>query len=137
MSIIVVLHEPQDLVNIAHVVRAMKNFGFRDLRLVQPREYDGYRVEGIAHQSHDVVSRITLFDSLDAALGQTQQSAPARSGGGNPRARRARPSGGAVRAGRQGIVQRGARSVPPHRDDPVLAVVSVLESRARGRGDAV
>jgi TrmH family RNA methyltransferase len=68
MSIIVVLHEPQDLVNIAHVVRAMKNFGFRDLRLVQPREYDGYRIEGIAHQSHDVVSRIRLFDSLDAAL---------------------------------------------------------------------
>jgi tRNA/rRNA methyltransferase len=66
--IVVVLHEPQDLVNIAHVVRAMKNFGFRDLRLVPPREYDGYRIEGIAHQSHDVVSRITLFDSLDAAL---------------------------------------------------------------------
>jgi tRNA/rRNA methyltransferase/tRNA (cytidine32/uridine32-2'-O)-methyltransferase len=68
MSIVIVLHEPQDLVNIAHVVRAMKNFGFRDLRLVQPLEYDGYRIEGIAHQSHDVVSRITLFDSLDAAL---------------------------------------------------------------------
>ena len=30
--IVVVLHEPQDLVNIAHVVRGMKNFGFRDLR---------------------------------------------------------------------------------------------------------
>jgi tRNA/rRNA methyltransferase len=68
MSIIVVLSEPQEIVNIAHVVRAMKNFGFRDLRLVQPREYDGYRIEGIAHQSHDVVSRITLCDALDAAL---------------------------------------------------------------------
>jgi len=69
MSIIVVLHEPQDLVNIAHVVRAMKNFGFQHLRLVNPREYDGYRIEGIAHQSHDVVSRVALFDSLEAALG--------------------------------------------------------------------
>jgi TrmH family RNA methyltransferase len=67
-SVVVVLHEPQDLVNIAHVVRAMKNFGFRDLRLVSPLEYDGYRIEGIAHQTHDVVSRITLFDSLDGAL---------------------------------------------------------------------
>jgi len=38
MSVVVVLHEPQDLVNIAHVVRALKNFGFRDLRLVNPRE---------------------------------------------------------------------------------------------------
>jgi len=68
MSTVVVLHEPQDLVNIAHVVRAMKNFGFQDLRLVNPREYDGYRVEGIAHQSHDVVSRVALFETLEAAL---------------------------------------------------------------------
>ena len=72
MSTVVVLHEPQELVNIAHVVRAMKNFGFQDLRLVNPREYDGYRIGGIAHQSHDVVSRIALFDSLSAALEDCQ-----------------------------------------------------------------
>src|SRR5229473_1435718 len=40
VMILVVLDEPQDLVNIAHVVRAMKNFGFSDLRLVGPREFD-------------------------------------------------------------------------------------------------
>jgi tRNA/rRNA methyltransferase len=68
MSVIVVLHEPQDLVNIAHVVRALKNFGFQDLRLVNPREYDAYRVEGIAHQTQDVVARVARFDGLDAAL---------------------------------------------------------------------
>jgi TrmH family RNA methyltransferase len=67
-GITVVLHQPQDLVNIAHVVRAMKNFGVRDLRLVDPREYDGYRVEGIAHQTHDVVARVRQFADLDAAL---------------------------------------------------------------------
>jgi len=66
--IIVVLHEPQDLVNIAHVVRAMKNFGVRDLRLVSPREYEPYRVEGIAHQTQDVVARVRTFDTLEAAL---------------------------------------------------------------------
>lgn len=66
--ITVVLHEPQDLVNIAHVVRAMKNFGFADLRLVSPREYDPYRIEGIAHQTHDVLSRARLYDTLGAAL---------------------------------------------------------------------
>ncbi|HYL54187.1 MAG TPA: RNA methyltransferase [Gemmatimonadales bacterium] len=66
--IAVVLHEPQDLVNIAHVVRAMKNFGFRDLRLVQPREYDAYRVEGIAHQTQDVLARVQRFERLDEAL---------------------------------------------------------------------
>src|SRR3989442_5127472 len=66
--IIVVLHEPQDLVNIAHVVRAMKNFGFRDLRLVRPREFDAYRIEGIAHQTQDVLARVTRYERLDAAL---------------------------------------------------------------------
>jgi TrmH family RNA methyltransferase len=64
----VVLDQPQDLVNIAHVVRAMKNFEFRDLRLVAPREYDAYRVEGIAHQTQDVLARVRVFDTLAAAL---------------------------------------------------------------------
>ncbi len=68
MSILVVLHQPQDLVNIAHVVRAMKNFGLRDLRLVAPREYDGYRVEGIAHQTQDVLARVRVCDALEEAL---------------------------------------------------------------------
>jgi tRNA/rRNA methyltransferase len=67
-SAVVVLHEPQELVNIAHVVRAMKNFGFRDLRLVDPREYDARRIEGIAHQTQDVVARVARFAALDAAL---------------------------------------------------------------------
>jgi TrmH family RNA methyltransferase len=68
VSVVVVLHEPQDLVNIAHVVRALKNFGLRDLRLVQPREYDAYRIEGIAHQTQDILARVRLFDRLDDAL---------------------------------------------------------------------
>jgi TrmH family RNA methyltransferase len=68
MSIIVVLHEPQDLVNVAHVVRGLKNFGFRDLRLVAPREYDAYRVAGIAHQTDDVLARVRLYDALGEAL---------------------------------------------------------------------
>ena len=68
MSIVVVLDQPQDLVNIAHVVRGMKNFGFRDLRLVQPREYDAYRVEGIAHQTADVLARVRTFVSLGEAI---------------------------------------------------------------------
>jgi tRNA/rRNA methyltransferase/tRNA (cytidine32/uridine32-2'-O)-methyltransferase len=66
--IAVVLHEPQDLVNIAHVVRALKNFDFRDLRLVNPREYDAFRVEGIAHQTQDVLARVARFDRLEDAL---------------------------------------------------------------------
>src|SRR5881296_2361943 len=68
MSVVVVLHEPQDLVNIAHVVRALKNFGLRDLRLVNPREYDAYRVAGIAHQTQDVLARVAQLGRLEDAL---------------------------------------------------------------------
>jgi tRNA/rRNA methyltransferase/tRNA (cytidine32/uridine32-2'-O)-methyltransferase len=66
--IVVVLHEPQDLVNIAHVVRGMKNFGLRDLRLVNPGEYESYRVEGIAHQTQDILSRVRTFKTLEQAI---------------------------------------------------------------------
>ena len=66
--IVLVLYEPQDLVNIAHVVRGMKNFGMRDLRLVNPREYEAYRVEGIAHQTQDVLARVRTFPSLAEAI---------------------------------------------------------------------
>ena len=66
--IVVVLHEPQELVNIAHVVRGMKNFGQRDLRLVTPREFESYRVEGIAHQTQDVLARVRTFATLEEAL---------------------------------------------------------------------
>ena len=66
--IVVVLHQPQQLANIAHVVRAMKNFGFADLRLISPVEYDAYRIEGIAHRSADLLERVRLFDDLGAAL---------------------------------------------------------------------
>jgi tRNA/rRNA methyltransferase/tRNA (cytidine32/uridine32-2'-O)-methyltransferase len=64
----VVLDQPQDLVNIAHVVRAMKNFGLGELRLVSPREFDAYRIEGIAHRTGDILATATLYPSLDAAL---------------------------------------------------------------------
>ncbi len=66
--IIVVLDQPQDLVNIAHVVRGLKNFGLRDLRLVAPSEYDAYRVAGIAHQTDDILARVRTFESLAEAL---------------------------------------------------------------------
>jgi tRNA/rRNA methyltransferase/tRNA (cytidine32/uridine32-2'-O)-methyltransferase len=66
--IIVILHEPQDLVNIAHVVRGMKNFGLRDLRLVNPGEYESYRVEGIAHQTQDVLARVRTYATLQEAV---------------------------------------------------------------------
>jgi TrmH family RNA methyltransferase len=68
MSVVVVLDEPQDLVNIAAVVRAMKNFGLKDLRLVRPAEYDTFRIEGIAHKTADLLKRVRHYEQLDAAL---------------------------------------------------------------------
>ncbi len=64
----VVLFEPQDPVNIAATVRAMKNMGVRDLVLVRPVEYTAYRLEGIAHDTLDIIERIRNVDTLDEAL---------------------------------------------------------------------
>ena len=64
----VVLYEPQNPINIAATVRAMKNFGVRDLRLVRSVEYDPYRLEGIAHDTHDIIDKIVHAPDLDTAI---------------------------------------------------------------------
>jgi TrmH family RNA methyltransferase len=66
--VVVVLYEPQDPVNIAATVRAMKNMGVSTLRLVRPCAYDPVRLEGIAHDTWDVIERIVHFDDFDAAV---------------------------------------------------------------------
>jgi len=67
-SVVVVLYEPQDPVNIAATVRAMKNMGASRLRLVRPVSYEVVRLEGIAHGTMDLIERIEHFDSFDAAV---------------------------------------------------------------------
>src|SRR6059058_3203739 len=64
----VVLYEPQDPVNIAATVRAMKNMGCSDLYLVRSVEYDPWRLEGIAHDTADIIGRIRNCDSIEQAL---------------------------------------------------------------------
>ena len=64
----VVLYEPQDPVNIAATVRAMKNMGVSSLRLVRPVAYDPVRLEGIAHATWDVIDAIEVYDDFDAAV---------------------------------------------------------------------
>lgn len=66
--VVLVLDHPQDLVNIAGVVRVMTNFGLSRLRLVKPAEFDGYRIGGIAHRSEGVVDSATLHETLRDAL---------------------------------------------------------------------
>lgn len=65
---IVVLVESQDLINIASVIRLAKNFLLGQVRLVKPREFDPYRIEGIAHNTADVVEQVGFYDTLEAAV---------------------------------------------------------------------
>ena len=65
----IVLDEPQDPVNIAGTIRAMKNMGVAALRLVRPVPYDRSRLERVAHDTRDIAERITHHESLDDALG--------------------------------------------------------------------
>jgi TrmH family RNA methyltransferase len=55
-------------VNIASAVRIAKNFGIDRMRLVDPEIFDPYRIEGIAHNTADLVARIEMFDTLAAAI---------------------------------------------------------------------
>ncbi|HEV2085925.1 MAG TPA: TrmH family RNA methyltransferase [Gemmatimonadales bacterium] len=67
-SPILVLVNPQDIVNIASAVRIAKNFGIERMRLVSPEVFDPYRIEGIAHNTADLVARIEILDSLETAV---------------------------------------------------------------------
>lgn len=66
---IVVLYQPQNLINVAAIIRAMKNMGISRLRCVQPAEWDPWRIEGVAHRSHDIVAATEMFDTLEEAVG--------------------------------------------------------------------
>lgn len=67
----VVLNQPQDPVNIGAVVRAMKNTGLSRLHLVQPADFDPYRIEGVAHTGLDIIESTKIFDRLEDGLAQS------------------------------------------------------------------
>ena len=46
----------------------MKNMGLRTLHLVRPCAYEPERVEGIAHDTRDVVAGIRHFTTLEEAI---------------------------------------------------------------------
>ena len=66
--IVVVLYQPQDLVNIALVVRAMKNMDLTRLCLVEPAEFDGWRITGIAHDTSEIVDAVRIVDTFAEAV---------------------------------------------------------------------
>jgi TrmH family RNA methyltransferase len=66
-NIVIVLDEPLDVVNVAAVIRGMKNMGLGRLRLVRPTDFDPYRIQGIAHRSADLIGATELHESLASA----------------------------------------------------------------------
>jgi len=67
-GVALVLYQPQDVVNVAAIIRVMSNFGLSDLRLVEPAAFDPYRIAGIAHHTEPLIERTRRFDTLEAAL---------------------------------------------------------------------
>ena len=67
-NIVVVLYQPQDVVNVGGVIRVMSNFGLNRLRLVQPAAFDAYRIEGIAHHTRPIIDAVEFFPDLETAL---------------------------------------------------------------------
>lgn len=65
---VLVLDHPQDIVNIAGIIRVMMNFGIPRLRLVNSIELDAWRIEGIAHRSMPLIEATTLHESLEDAV---------------------------------------------------------------------
>jgi TrmH family RNA methyltransferase len=67
-NVIVVLHRPKDVVNIAGVIRVMMNMGLLRLRLVKPDEFDMRRIDGVAHRSRRIVDGTEFYEDLESAV---------------------------------------------------------------------
>ncbi|MBI4539808.1 MAG: RNA methyltransferase [Gemmatimonadetes bacterium] len=146
-NICIVLDEPQDVVNIAAVVRAMKNLGLSRLRLVRPAEFDVLRITGIAHRSEDIVGAALHFETLADALadavhvaGTTTRARTAKRNYGRPRHMapalldRARDGTVAILFGRE---DRGLTNAALDRCQTVLIIPTVPEYASLNLAHAV
>lgn len=68
MKISIILNEPENPDNIGAVARAMKNMGFRDLRLVKPPLEWRSKASKMAVRADVLLSRAKVFDSLKEAI---------------------------------------------------------------------
>ena len=69
VNLCVVLVEPKGAGNIGSVARVMKNFGFGELRLVQPRaSHLGAEARNMAVSAIDLLERAKVYENLALAL---------------------------------------------------------------------
>jgi TrmH family RNA methyltransferase len=116
-GVVVVLWQTQDYVNIAATVRAMKNFGLSRLRLVAPAPWDPWRIEGIAHDTTEIVEAIEVFDHLKEAIADCSYVV-----GLTARERRAKRSVGRPRDLAPELLERAAIEVDGQPAGPVALV---------------
>ena len=64
----VVLFETQNIINVGAAMRAMKNMGVPDLRLVNAVPIDPWRLQGIAHDTGDILKNTKEHSTLDDAI---------------------------------------------------------------------
>ena len=83
-GVALVLYQPQDVVNVAAIIRVMSNFGLSDLRLVEPAAFDPYRIAGIAHHTEPLIQRTRRFPTLEAALADCGLTLGTTGGPGRP-----------------------------------------------------
>ncbi len=71
-NIVVVLFQPKDPINIGTTLRAMKNMGLRQLRIVEPAADDPRRIHISAPRSEEEIKAIQRFSTLTDALHDVQ-----------------------------------------------------------------
>ncbi len=64
----IILVEPAFPGNIGSVARAMKNMGFRNLRLINPCDYKNPEAEKLAVNAYDIIESAEVFNSLKQAV---------------------------------------------------------------------
>lgn len=67
-SVSIILVEPKFSKNIGSVARAMGNFGFNDLRLVKPRDFDLLAAQVTACWASDILEAVQVYPDLHSAV---------------------------------------------------------------------
>ncbi|KJR41942.1 RNA methyltransferase, TrmH family, group 1 [Candidatus Magnetoovum chiemensis] len=67
-NVFFILIEPREAGNIGASARAIKNMGFKNLELVNPRNYNDLRSYALAHRADDVLANAVIYKNIGEAL---------------------------------------------------------------------